>query len=117
MTDGKDGRLDQPPRNRRRATLVVFLLGVVVPAFLAFDQMFSIGLQNSNLFNVSNPNPIDAQTDPMIRATAVVLGASVIALAVFAMYERRHGLRRASSIVFLIVAIALLALNLFVLFG
>lgn len=111
MIDDQNRKLS---RNTARIGLSVFLLGVVVPALFAFNQTFSIGLQNSNLFNVSNPNPVEFHTDLVLRATALVLGASTATLAGLALYERKHGIHRISTITFAIVALALLTLNLFV---
>jgi len=95
--------------------LLMFLLGVVVPAVFAFDRWFGIAMENT--FRVSDADPVDFHSDPVLRVTAVVLGASTAALTGLAIYERTHGTRPIVTIVYALIALALMAMNLFAVFA
>src|SRR5690606_22568267 len=107
-----DGPNRKPPKNTRRVAILVFLLGVLVPAVFALDRWFGIAMENT--VRAPDTDPTEFHTDPLLRATAVVLAAATSILAGLAMYERRFEPRRVTTITFAVVALALLALNLIV---
>jgi hypothetical protein len=115
MTKGNAGPEGRRPRGARRVALLVFLLGVVVPAVFAVDRWFGIAMENT--FPVSDADPVEFRSDLVLQVTAVVIGASMATLIGLATYERTRGRRPIVTIVYALIALALMAMNLFAVFA
>lgn len=106
----------QRPRLRAdwRSAVLVFIIGILLPAAVAVVRWIGIGLANGPYFGQQPTDPLDAADDLTLKITAVLITAAVAMLIVIILLAANRGRSVVAAVILLFPSIGLLILNWYV---
>ncbi|MFF2276267.1 hypothetical protein [Agromyces sp. NPDC058126] len=108
----------ESPRPQLKAdwgsALLIFVIGILLPAAVAVVRWIAIGLANAPFFAQRPTNPLDPSDDVTLKITAVLMTAAVAGLIVITVIAATRQRNIVAAVILLIPSIGLMVLNWYV---